>query len=49
MNTSYRHFFLASAVLMSLSPTQAVLAADKTTTAINDARQESSNLDQLLR
>lgn len=41
MNTSYRQFFLASAVLLSLSPSQGVMAADKVTTAIDDARQES--------
>lgn len=41
MNTNYRQFFLASAVLLSLSPYQAALAADKITSAIDDARQES--------
>lgn len=41
MNTNYRQFFLASAVLLSLSPYQAALAADKVTSAIDDARQES--------
>lgn len=41
MQTSYRKFFFASAILLSMTPGQAALAADQATNALDDARQES--------
>lgn len=41
MQTSYRKFFFASAILLSMTPGQAVIAADQATNALDDARQES--------
>ena len=41
MQTNYRKFLFASAMLLSMTPSQTVLAADKATNALDDARQET--------
>ena len=41
MNHSYRNFMFASAILLTMSPTGPVLAADAVTTSMDDVRQES--------
>ena len=41
MNHSYRNFMFASAILLTMSPTEPLLAADAVTTSMDDVRQES--------
>ncbi len=41
MNSSYRQFIFASAILMTITPVPSVFAADAVTTSLDDVRQES--------
>lgn len=41
MNSSYRQFLFASAILMTITPVPSVFAADAATTSLDDVRQES--------
>lgn len=41
MNHAYRNFMFASAILLTMSPTETVFAADAVTTSMDDVRQES--------
>lgn len=41
MNSSYRQFIFASAILMTITPVPSVFAADAATTSLDDVRQES--------
>ncbi len=41
MNHYYRNFMFASAILLTMSPTEPLLAADAVTTSMDDVRQES--------